>query len=660
MMRVNGYRVSNSCWRIAVLTTAAALGSASQAAAAIYYYPDSEPGFSRPAPAIAQQRRQKARRQATKKIEAPVKEAAKPQGPLILSVSIQRQKLSIYDANGFYAETPISTGMPGHPTPMGVFSVLEKEKMHHSNIYSGAPMPFMQRITWSGVAIHAGVLPGYPASHGCIRMPMAFAVKMYGWTRPGARVFVTPGDVTPASFSHPLLAAQKVVPQPVAADEPKTDAPTSAKADKAAADATIKPETTEAALELRPTVGHTETAQSVASQAVDATPLRDQTHTADASSALPPSHAVTMSDATTGAGNPPPREAAAAANPAPAAPAKANDAASAATKSEAAAPATAESEAAKSETAKSETAKSAPEPAAAQATETASVQDKPVETKSPDTATTEAKPAEADDAAKAETKADEAKAAMQPSSEAVKAEASATASSNPAKAEAKPDPVKPETAQAVAPAASQPSDEKPAEGSKPVTAVVPAPASVPDANKDQARLPDADKPVAPKPVVATLPAAKPNAQIAVFISRKDSKLYVRQNFTPLFSVPVTIAAGDRPLGTHVFTAQLDKNDGNLVHWSVVSLPVSLRGERREVRETEDRHSRKRKVVVQVEAKPPPAADSPAEALDRITIPPEAMARITEAISTGSSITVSDQGIAAGETGEGTDFIVSLR
>jgi hypothetical protein len=146
----------------------------------------------------------------------------------------------------------------------------------------------------------------------------------------------------------------------------------------------------------------------------------------------------------------------------------------------------------------------------------------------------------------------------------------------------------------------------------------------------------------------------------VFISRKDSKLYVRQNFTPLFSVPVTIAAGDRPLGPHVFTAQLDKNDGNLVHWSVVSLPVSLRGERREVRETEDRHSRKRKVVVQVEAKPPPAADSPAEALDRITIPPEAMARITEAISTGSSITVSDQGIAAGETGEGTDFIVSLR
>jgi lipoprotein-anchoring transpeptidase ErfK/SrfK len=633
------------------LTTAAALGSASQAAAAIYYYPDSEPGFSRPAPAIAQQKRQKARHQATKKIEAPVKEAAKPQGPLILSVSIQRQKLSIYDANGFYAETPISTGMPGHPTPMGVFSVLEKEKMHHSNIYSGAPMPFMQRITWSGVAMHAGVLPGYPASHGCIRMPMAFAVKMYGWTRPGARVFVTPGDVTPASFSHPLLAAQKVVPQPVAVDEPKVDAPTPAKADKAAADVTVKPQASEAALDLRSTVGHIDPSKPVEIAASDATPLRDQTHTADASSALPPSDTVMMSDATTGRANPPPREATAAANPPPAAaPAKENDAAGAETKSEARAPAAAESEAAKS----------ASEPAAARATEAASTQDKPVEAKSPDTAAVEATPAEADATAKAE----EAKAPTQPSGEAAKAEPSATASTNTGeakvetKAETKPDAAKAETAQAVAPAASQPSTEKPAENSKPVTAVAPAPVSAPDANKDQARLPDADKPVAPKPVVATLPAAKPNAQIAVFISRKDSKLYVRQNFTPLFSVPVTIAAGDRPLGTHVFTAQLDKNDSNLVHWSVVSLPVSLRGERREV--VDDRHSRKRKVVAPVETKPLPVVDSPAEALDRITIPPEAMARITEALSTGSSITVSDQGIAAGETGEGTDFIVSLR
>ena len=83
---------------------------------------------------------------------------------------------------------------------MGVFSVIQKHKLHHSNIYSGAPMPYMQRITWSGIAIHAGVLPGYPASHGCIRMPMAFAVKMWNWTKMGARVVVTPGEMHAVEF----------------------------------------------------------------------------------------------------------------------------------------------------------------------------------------------------------------------------------------------------------------------------------------------------------------------------------------------------------------------------------------------------------------------------------------------------------------------------
>ena len=118
----------------------------------------------------------------------------------MIAISINKQNMRIYDANGFFAETPISTGMRGHPTPMGVFSVIAKEKLHHSNIYSGAPMPYMQRITWSGIAIHAGVLPGYPASHGCIRMPMAFALKMYGWTTMGARVVITPDEMVPSQF----------------------------------------------------------------------------------------------------------------------------------------------------------------------------------------------------------------------------------------------------------------------------------------------------------------------------------------------------------------------------------------------------------------------------------------------------------------------------
>jgi hypothetical protein len=133
---------------------------------------------------------------------------------------------------------------------------------------------------------------------------------------------------------------------------------------------------------------------------------------------------------------------------------------------------------------------------------------------------------------------------------------------------------------------------------------------------------------------------------------------VRQNFAPLFDAPVTIAPSDRPLGTHLFTAEMDTSDPNIVHWSVVSLP-SRRAERRDENERVSRHHKNAAVAI-VEPKPSPAPDSPAEALDRITIPADAMARITGALSTGASIIVSDQGIGAGETGEGTDFIVSLR
>jgi hypothetical protein len=178
--------------------------------------------------------------------------------------------------------------------------------------------------------------------------------------------------------------------------------------------------------------------------------------------------------------------------------------------------------------------------------------------------------------------------------------------------------------------------------------------------KDQNRLTDIEKTAAAKPDPAAVLALKRPGQIALFVSRKDSKLYVRQNFSPLFEMPITIAASDRPLGTHIFTAQVDKDNANLLHWSVVSLPVPARHAER--RDEDDRAARRRKVAGAgtIEMKSMPSPDSPAEALDRLSIPADTMVRITEALSTGSSIIVSDQGIAAGETGEGTDFIVSLR
>ena len=626
MLRVNGHRAAMAngrLWPIAVLTAAAALCAASQAEAALYYWSDPDPGYYRPGPTY-QHRPHKPRGHQAKKIQVPEKESAKPQGPLIIAISIEKQSLKIYDANGFFAATPISTGMKGHPTPMGVFSIIQKHKLHHSNIYSGAPMPFMQRITWSGVAMHAGVLPGYPASHGCIRMPMAFAVKMWNWTRMGARVVVTPGEITPAGLSHPLLAAQKVVPQPAAASEPQTDTPPAAKADKAAAaDAAINPAIPEPSLELRLTVGHDDGAKPVIEEASASAPSRELTQTADASDALPAAKApVTMTDATPSGGSAPQREQPAAQTesaPVTGDAVKAGDAANADTKPEAA---------------NSETATSAAEPTTVKSGETVSSDDKPVETKPSEKATAEIKPVEIDTIGEAGQKPDQAAVAAQPGSDAVKTEATTSASME----------------------TSEKASEKSDDTVKAVTAVG---GPVADVKKDEARLPDTEKkPAASKPDPATATAPKRKGQIAVFISRKDSKLYVRENFAPLFNAPVTIAPSDRPLGTHVFTAQVDKDDANVLHWSVVSLPVSARHAER--RHEDERASRRRKIAGAVEVKEMPVPDSPAEALDRLTVPADAMARITEALSTGGSIIVSDQGISASETGEGTDFIVSLR
>jgi lipoprotein-anchoring transpeptidase ErfK/SrfK len=564
-------------WRVAVLTAAGAIGVTSQAEAALYW-PGSEPGLSQPDPA-AQPKKPKARRNAAKKNEMPEKESSKPQGPVIISISIDQQRLRLYDANGLFAETPVSTGMRGHPTPMGVFSVIQKDRLHHSNIYSGAPMPYMQRITWSGIAIHAGVLPGYPASHGCIRMPMAFAMKMWSWTRMGARVIVAPGEVTPASFAHPLLAAVKVAPQPMAADEPKSDAPSAAKTDKGAeADAKTKPAIAEAPVELRSTIGHANSAT-------------EPTRTADASNTLPASTApVTMSDA-----------------------------------SGSAMPAT-------------ETAVAQPEPDTAKPADIASSEDKSTKAKS-------------SDGTSPETTVAETKAAEGANAEAVKAEAAAsdTVKVDEPKAETKTAEVKAADVKTEAPKIdAAKSIEKPAEHK-----IAAEPAAVPPAKKDQARAAGLEKAAAVKPE-----APKRSGQIAVFVSRKDSKLYVRQNFLPLFDVPVTVAPSDRPLGTHVFTAQVDKENSNVLHWSVVTLPASRAAAAR--RDEDERSSRRRKIAGAVEVKSLPAPDSPAEALDRLNLPADALARITEALSTGGSLIVSDQGIAGGETGEGTDFIVSLR
>src|SRR5499427_3547332 len=125
--------------------------------------------------------------------------------PIMAIVSTKSQKVTFYDADGWILRAPVSTGTTGRETPAGIFAVLEKEKDHHSTMYDDAWMPNMQRITWNGIALHGGPLPGYAASHGCVRMTYDFAEKLFDKTSIGMRVIISPDDAAPVEFSHPAL-----------------------------------------------------------------------------------------------------------------------------------------------------------------------------------------------------------------------------------------------------------------------------------------------------------------------------------------------------------------------------------------------------------------------------------------------------------------------
>ncbi len=149
--------------------------------------------------ALAQ--KQRARPAQTSEVRAP-RDAGEP---IMAIVSIKSQQITFYDADGWIVRSPVSTGTTGRETPAGVFAVLERKKDHRSNMYDDAWMPHMQRITWNGIALHGGPLPGYAASHGCVRMPFGFAEKLFDTTRIGMRVIISPHDAEPVDVSHPAL-----------------------------------------------------------------------------------------------------------------------------------------------------------------------------------------------------------------------------------------------------------------------------------------------------------------------------------------------------------------------------------------------------------------------------------------------------------------------
>jgi hypothetical protein len=136
-----------------------------------------------------------------------------PGGPMLIIVSIPDQKLHVYRNGIRVAASTCSTGKPGHSTPTGVFKILEKDKHHRSSTYNNAPMPNMNRLTWSGIALHAGQLPGYPASHGCVRLPLQFSEMLFGITNKGLTVVIADYRSFPSTVVHPGMVLGENVKQ---------------------------------------------------------------------------------------------------------------------------------------------------------------------------------------------------------------------------------------------------------------------------------------------------------------------------------------------------------------------------------------------------------------------------------------------------------------
>src|SRR5690348_683860 len=184
---------------------------------------------------------------------APPKEATAPRAagePIMAIVSIKSQQVTFYDADGWILRAPVSTGVKGRETPAGIFAVVEKNKDHHSSLYDDAWMPNMLRITWNGIALHGGPLPGYAASHGCVRMPYGFAEKLFAKVPMGMRVIIAPGDAEPVAFSDSALFVPKqaVIDALPARVEPLARAADEATQAAAAAKKAVAPAKREAAL----------------------------------------------------------------------------------------------------------------------------------------------------------------------------------------------------------------------------------------------------------------------------------------------------------------------------------------------------------------------------------------------------------------------------
>ncbi len=473
--------------------------------------------------------------------KAPTEKAASektgPKGAVYAIVSLPDQHMNVYDATGRIASTRVSTGQSGFRTPPGIYSVIGKSRYHRSNIYSGAPMPWMQRITWSGIAMHAGVVPGYPASHGCIRLPYSFAPVMFNLTKMGARVVVASRDTAPVDFAHDFLPLPKMRPAPTGTQQAAGETPVKV--------ASVGSEMTTAAVPDN-------TTPTLLNPIAYAGVLKDKA-LAD----------KTVADQAA-------KDALAAAQ---AAGAEARQAVDDVRAGEAAVAG------AEAQIAAINARMAAPMAQPVAATP----------------ATTGATPSESEKAA-AQAELNSARAAL--------AEARARES-------------------AKTPAAF---------------AAVEAWKRAASAASDAANLVDE--------------ADRRASQVSVFISRKEGRIFIRQNWKEVWEAPVTFRDPDRPLGTHIYTATDAAADGSAVKWTAISIPAEGQPPKEAAALGKDKHASARVA----DPLPPETA---AGALDRIELPEGARERIAELLWTGGSLIVSDNPRSY-EMGEYTDFIVLTR
>ncbi len=565
--------------------------------------------------------------------------------PLFAVISIADQHVSIYNNQGLVARSAVSTGKAGHPTPKGVFTIIGRERFHESNIYSGAPMPFMQRITWSGVAMHLGVVPGHPASHGCIRLPAAFAVKLWGLTRIGERVVISPQEVTPVEFAHPLLPAPKMLvqaeadkpaPAPGAAPAPVGAAPPPLLNPRQYAEQLKVKAEAEVATTLKTLK---ETSAVIVAKQREAAGAAAELRAAEAANAL----AQAKADAATKA-----YEAAAAA-----ASAKQQEAAGAATELSAAEAAktsaqakadddakTSEAAAAASSARQQEAAGAAAELSAAEAAKALAQAKADAATKTYEAAAAAASARREEAAgAAAELKASESRAPNKAKADRLaKAYEGATAAREAAAT------TKSNAGAALAEAALRLETAKTASSAKAVELA------------DAARRSVEAKTAYDAAANAQKEALRRMSPLSVLVSKKDRRIYVRQGLAPLFDAPASVRDPEMPLGSHLFIATAAKDDGASLNWSVLTMPTSVADEGNE----------RRRKTASIEEKFGPllrshgSVSSPAEALERVEIAPDVRDRIAERLWTGGSLIISDQPLS-NETGNvGTDLTVKFR